>query len=80
MTPWFGKLLNFTGFVHFTNVAEHKRWAWVFRTSFFIDYYNNWNGFNNNKNTSFFFVSIETLYRFIGFLLKTPARPEHKRV
>ena len=43
-----------------------------FRTSPFIGYYSNWNVFNNNKNDSFFFVSIETLYRIIGFLLKTP--------
>ena len=41
---------------------------------FFIGYYNNWNGFN--KNASFFFVSKETAYRIIGFLLKTPARPK----
>ena len=29
----------------------------------------------NNKNASFCFVSIETPYLIIGFLLKTPARP-----
>ena len=51
------------------------RWAWTFRTSLFIDYYNGWNGFNNNKNASFFFVFIETPYCIIGFLLKTPVRP-----
>ena len=32
--------------------------------------------FKNNRNASFFFVSLETPYRVIGFLLKTPARPE----
>ena len=53
------------------------RWAWVFKMGLFIGYYNNWNGFNDNKNASFFFVSIETPYRFIGFLLKTPARPNY---
>ena len=36
--------------------ANLMRRAWVFRTSLFIGYYyNNWNGFNNNKNASFFF-------------------------
>ena len=36
---------------------KKMRWAWVFRTSLFIGYYNYRNGFNNNKNASFFFVS-----------------------
>ena len=31
--------------------------------------------FNNNKNASFFFISIETPYRIIEFLPETPATP-----
>ena len=58
----------------------YLRWAFVFnKTSLFIDYHNNWNRFINNKNASFSFCFYRnSLYRIIGFLLKTPCLdPRH---
>ena len=52
----------------FTSFVEFLERDFILATN-----YNNLNGFNKNKNASFFFVSIETPYRMIGFLLKSLA-------